>query len=321
MELCCLWKGESAQVLLSSWDRSRHPADREGRTRWAVIEFIRSGGYARHGYGRDLLVDANHVAFFNPAESFLVSHPCGDQNTGLTLRLSPDLLRRALADIGCRTLECAIGPFRAPCALTSSRCHLLQDVLVRYLRDHGAAEPVSVEELLLSLVREAASGSCGPRRTAEDRSPGRAHRSGRERIEIVRRFLLLNWAERLTLAEIAGVVGWSCWHLAARFRTEVGLPLHRYLKRLRLRHALERLHAGCTDLTRLAFDCGFSSHSHFTAAFRQEFGTTPHVLRSGRSSPTIDFESRTCRWNVDLPEPKPQECTSGRRPWRTSHRN
>ena len=96
MELCRLWNGETAQVLLSSWDRARHPADREGCTRSAVIEFMRSGSYARHGSGPDLLIDANHVSFFNPVESFRVSHPCGDRNTGLTLRLSVNLLAGVL---------------------------------------------------------------------------------------------------------------------------------------------------------------------------------------------------------------------------------
>jgi AraC-like DNA-binding protein len=31
----------------------------------------------------------------------------------------------------------------------------------------------------------------------------------------------------------------------------------------------------CDDLTRLSLDLGFSSHSHFTAAFRQAYGRTP----------------------------------------------
>jgi AraC-like DNA-binding protein len=289
MELRPLWNGEAAQVLLSRWDRARHPTDREGRTHSAVIEFMRLGSYARHGPGPDGLIDANHVAFFNPAESFRVSHPCGDQNTGLTLRLAPDLLAGVLADVDPRAFDRGDRPFRAPMALTSPRCHLLQYTLVGVLSGPGAAEPVLVEELLLRLVRAAATRPFPPGGTAADRSEGREDRAGRDRIETVRRFLLLHWAKRMTLAELAVVAGCSCWHLAATFRARVGLPLHRYLKRLRLRHALERLYDGCTDLTCLALECGFSSHSHFTAAFRQEFGTPPHAIRRGRSFPGTAF--------------------------------
>jgi AraC-like DNA-binding protein len=33
------------------------------------------------------------------------------------------------------------------------------------------------------------------------------------------------------------------------------------------------------DLTALALDLGFSSHAHFTSAFRQTYGRTPSEFR------------------------------------------
>jgi AraC-like DNA-binding protein len=42
--------------------------------------------------------------------------------------------------------------------------------------------------------------------------------------------------------------------------------------------ALEPLADGAGDLTRIALDLGFSSHSHFTAAFRRHFGLTPSAF-------------------------------------------
>ena len=52
---------------------------------------------------------------------------------------------------------------------------------------------------------------------------------------------------------------------------------------LRLGRALVEL-PNATDLTTLAFDLGFSSHSHFAAAFRRAFGCTPsHFRESTRS--------------------------------------
>jgi AraC-like DNA-binding protein len=47
-----------------------------------------------------------------------------------------------------------------------------------------------------------------------------------------------------------------------------------------LRRALDRIADGCTDLTGLALDLGFSSHSHFTATFRKHLGITPEAVRS-----------------------------------------
>jgi AraC-like DNA-binding protein len=71
----------------------------------------------------------------------------------------------------------------------------------------------------------------------------------------------------------------SPFHLARVFRERAGVPVHRYLTRLRLRAALERLSDGADDLTALALDLGFSSHSHFTDAFRREFGRSPSDVR------------------------------------------
>ena len=48
---------------------------------------------------------------------------------------------------------------------------------------------------------------------------------------------------------------------------------------MRLRTALERAADPGADLTDLALDLGYSSHSHFTAAFRKAFGVTPSAFR------------------------------------------
>jgi AraC-like DNA-binding protein len=37
-------------------------------------------------------------------------------------------------------------------------------------------------------------------------------------------------------------------------------------------------------LTELALDLGYSSHSHFTDAFRREFGVSPAAFRAGASA-------------------------------------
>jgi AraC-like DNA-binding protein len=63
------------------------------------------------------------------------------------------------------------------------------------------------------------------------------------------------------------------------FQERTGVPVHRYLTLLRLRASLERLAEGASDLTELALELGFSSHSHFTDAFRREFGFSPSDVR------------------------------------------
>src|SRR5436853_7204404 len=71
------------------------------------------------------------------------------------------------------------------------------------------------------------------------------------------------------LHAVAKQVGVSPFHLARRFRSETGLTLHQYLLRIRMERALARLVDGEAQLSRLAFDLGFSSHSHFSTVFRR----------------------------------------------------
>jgi AraC-like DNA-binding protein len=50
---------------------------------------------------------------------------------------------------------------------------------------------------------------------------------------------------------------------------------------VRLRAALEALPG--QDLTQLALDLGYSSHSHFSERFRQVYGRTPSEFRRAAS--------------------------------------
>ena len=81
-------------------------------------------------------------------------------------------------------------------------------------------------------------------------------------------------ARRWTLAEIAAEVRGSPVYLTQVFQQVEGLPLYRYQLRLRLARALDLL-GQYDDLTALSLDLGFSSHSHFSAAFRQPTAARP----------------------------------------------
>jgi AraC-like DNA-binding protein len=79
-----------------------------------------------------------------------------------------------------------------------------------------------------------------------------------------------------TLSELAAAFECSPFHLSRLFRQTVGITLRAYLGRLRTRAGAERLAFNpTTGLSRLAFELGYSDHSHFTNAFRQEFGLPP----------------------------------------------
>ncbi len=59
----------------------------------------------------------------------------------------------------------------------------------------------------------------------------------------------------------------------------VGTSIYDYVLHERLAQTLDAVLDCGDDLTAIALDAGFASHSHFTARFRSFFGCTPGALR------------------------------------------
>jgi AraC family transcriptional regulator len=89
---------------------------------------------------------------------------------------------------------------------------------------------------------------------------------------------------RPSLDDISRVVGIHPAHLARVFRKEFGCTIGDFVRRLRVRHACQKLSTSDVPLARIALDAGFSDQSHFTKVFRLHTGMTPAEFRriSGR---------------------------------------
>ncbi|HET9796256.1 MAG TPA: helix-turn-helix transcriptional regulator, partial [Thermoanaerobaculia bacterium] len=111
-------------------------------------------------------------------------------------------------------------------------------------------------------------------------APGpRSLRREREEAEALRGFLSGHPGARHRLDDLARRLGTTPFRLCRSFRAATGTTIHRFLTDVRVNRAIDRLADGCRDLTDLAFDLGFSSHSHFTATFRRRVGVTPETVR------------------------------------------
>ena len=105
---------------------------------------------------------------------------------------------------------------------------------------------------------------------------------GRARRDYAREALLLlqqRFRERLRVEDVARALYVSTYHLCRLFKEETGVSMHRYLNHLRLQYALTELARGEAGLSELALEIGFSCQSHFTKAFRKEFGVPPGKVR------------------------------------------
>ena len=91
--------------------------------------------------------------------------------------------------------------------------------------------------------------------------------------------LLATTSELLSLGQIAKAIGASPAYLTDLFHKVEGMPIYRYQTRLRLARALGQL-PYAEDITDLALELGFSSHSHFSSTFRSTYGMTPSAYRA-----------------------------------------
>jgi len=270
------------------------------------IVFIRRGVFGCRHRDETLVADPNHVLFFNADQPYRYSHPIpgGDDCTILAVesaRAVELVARHAPQDARPEM------PFRRGHALSSRRAAQLHWELLGLLK--RPVPRLALEDALAELadeaVRNAYQAPGAP--TCSDNPSAPARRRRRELVEAAK--VVLN--ERLdappTLAELGGSLGCSPFHLSRIFHAGIGVSLRHYFHRLRARIAADRLAGGAHDLTDLALDLGYSDHSHFTNAFRQEWGLPPSRFRADRSASGVVPDGRrrrSPRWNRSSPVPQ-----------------
>jgi len=269
------------------------------------IVLLRYGAFRKHFGRRSVTADVNQAVFFSKKSSYRVSHPadCGDRGTVFVA--SPRVLNDIVRELDSTIDDHPERPFpfvTGPCASgvfwrhreLARRLWVLEDSHMEpplalpdpLWPDPLWPDPLWIEVTALQIIADALEAAFERQGQA---SPSRKRRrEGTEddhadHVEAAKAYLASRMSERVTLGAVAQAVGASPFHLARLFRRRTGAPVHRYLMCLRLRASLERLADGANDLTALALELGFSSHSHFTDSFRREFGRTPSDVRCGAS--------------------------------------
>jgi AraC family transcriptional regulator len=220
-----------------------------------------SGGvYAVHRGRDEIIADVASAVILAAGREYRVAHPVDGGDRSTVLVFPPEIV------------EDALGADPVDGGVVGPGVRLGVHALRSTLRP-GSDGVSEAEELALLLLDRIGRdlGSRGP-----SRPPGR-HQWGR--VQEVRAILAAAPGHRWRLGEVARLVHCSPFHLARQFRAMTGESLARYLLRLRVGLALERLADGETDLAAMAADLGFASHSHFSARFRSILGVSPTSVR------------------------------------------
>ncbi len=229
-----------------------------------------TGLFARHdGPRRHFIANANHAVLMRCGRPYRLSFPGAVGDTALSMTFHQ------------------VAPFAAAGhdaqALLSPRAMLARSLYAHRLLAAPSSQPapsaLEIEEGGIALLDAAVCAS-----QAGERYRRRAvthQRHGRQ-VEAVKQALAQEPGRDWNLTDLARQVHASRFHLARLFRAEVGVPIHQYLLRCRLAASLPAVLQTGADLTPIALEHGFSSHSHFSSSFRSLFGMAPSRLRAWR---------------------------------------
>ena len=243
-----------------------------------LLVFPRTSVIIQHAGGAPVVADPTRVMLYNRGQEYR-RRALGERGDECEwFSFPPALIADALRARDPAVDDRRERPFVATHAPVDDATYLLQRQVVEHLEaaqaSGAAADALFVEEAMVRLLARTARASYPPARARRDATVDE-HRAVADACRVL---LAKHLGEPLSLGELARAVGVSPFHLARLFQRDAGTTLHAYRHRLRLRNALERVLDG-EDLTRVALDLGYSSHSHFTAMFRRAFGRAPSSLR------------------------------------------
>ena len=94
-------------------------------------------------------------------------------------------------------------------------------------------------------------------------------------IEQTVRYIKDHPAEDLSLASLAERANFSLVYFHKLFKASTGKNLRDYVEEQRIKKAIDLLISTNKTLTQIAYECGFSSQSHFSYVFKRRMGLTP----------------------------------------------
>ena len=245
-----------------------------GPIRQSCFVFPRTSVVIEHEGQRPFVTDPTLATLYNTGQRYERRAISADGDRCDWYGVSADLLRDVVRPLDPRAADAPAGAMRYDRTTIDAALYLDQRRLFDAVARSEPLEPLEIEERVVVLLNRVVRSAYAQRPAPERVRTSRAASTRIDVVDAAREFLARTFTERVGLKAIARAAGCSPFHLCRAFRAVTGSTMHGHVTSLRLRAALERL-GKHTDLTDVALDSGFSSHSHFTMAFRRAFGVTP----------------------------------------------
>ncbi|MGK2960926.1 MAG: helix-turn-helix domain-containing protein [Gemmatimonadaceae bacterium] len=240
-----------------------------------LVVFPRTSVWIRHAGSREFVADPTVATIYNKGQEYTRGelHHEGDRCEWFAV--SRDIAVDIAGAVDPSACDRADRPFVKELAPVSSALYLKQRIFFSRL-ERGLVDRLEAEETIIGLVSAVITGSGN---TAAANRKSRSAEAHRDLVQRARAELLRSIADHASVSVLAARLGVSAFHLCRVFREQTGMGLHSYRLEVRMRTALERLAQPGADISRVAFDLGFSSHSHFTEVLGRRSGLTPTQIR------------------------------------------
>jgi AraC-like DNA-binding protein len=276
---CVAWRFADDRFAVAEWrcdGTGSAPTEADEFTRHFEINLHRRGWHVRSIAAQRYFIDPLHHSLWPANSGFRLSNNTAHPQAATLLFVTQGLIEESLATIaGSRSATLR--------RLRTSPAHWRSNELTACHARLLATRPddsLALEENSLALIRRVVAEAAG-----ENSDPVHSPATRRAAaIDRARSYILSRYREQLSVSSIAAACGMAPSTLCETFPQVVGVPVWRYVQRLRLQDAALALVEGVEDLSGLAFELGFSSHSHFAQAFRAQFGISPSRFRRGELS-------------------------------------
>jgi len=101
-------------------------------------------------------------------------------------------------------------------------------------------------------------------------------------VELMKRFMIDNHKQELSVSIIASVVSLSPVYCGALFKKTENCTIAEFLTRVRINRAMVLLETGEYSISTVAFECGFTDIYYFSNTFKKMVGLSPSKYKNSR---------------------------------------
>jgi len=224
----------------------------------------RAGSHERRGvriHGQFCVVPAGS------STRWTVSRPA----KSLLLRLMPSLLQETAEAMGVDNRNAALAP-----SIHLRDAHIERIGWMMQAEDHDAYPGGRLFADSLASALATRLLVLQTKKKVSDSKSGRALPAWRLRHVI--EYIDAHLDQDLSLAELAGVAGFSRSHFQPLFKQAVGIPVHRFVLERRVERARLRLLEGEKSVMQISLEAGFAHPSHMARCMRRILGVSPSQI-------------------------------------------